>query len=60
MNSFNTTFKRMETNQFHNSRSFNTHQLKRRDFKAEKYWRLSIMSKCLSEWNLLQNALRTF
>ena len=34
MKSFNTTFERMETNQFHNLRSFNTHQLKRRDFKT--------------------------
>ena len=28
MKSFNTTFKQMETNQFYNTRSFNTHQLK--------------------------------
>ena len=35
MKSFNTTFKLMETNQFHSTRSFNTHQLKRRDFKTE-------------------------
>ena len=59
MKSFNTTFERMETNQFHNTRSFNTHQLKRRDFKTEKYGRFSILSKCLSDWNLLQNALKT-
>ena len=57
--SFNTTFKQMETNQFYNTRSFNTHQLKRRDFKTEKYGRFSILSKCLSDWNLLQNALET-
>ena len=57
--SFNTTFKRMETNQFHNTSSFNIHQLKRRDFKTEKYGRFSILSKCLSDWNLLQNALKT-
>ena len=49
----------METNQFYNTRSFNTHQLKRRDFKTEKYGRFSILSKCLSDWNLLQNALKT-
>ena len=29
MKSFNTTFKQMETNQFYNTRSFNTHQLKK-------------------------------
>ena len=57
--SFNTTFKRMETDQFHNAISFNTHQLKRRDFKTEKYGCFSILSKCLSDWNLLQNALKT-
>ena len=36
INSFNATFKQMETNQFHNTRSFDTHQLKRQDFKTEK------------------------
>ena len=35
MKSFITTFKQMETNQFHNTRSFNTHQLKRRDLKQK-------------------------
>ena len=59
MKSFNTTFKQMETNQFYNTRSFNTHQLKRRDFKTEKYGCFSILSKCLSDWNLLQNDLKT-
>ena len=59
MKSFNTTFKQMETNQFYNTRSFNKHQLRKRDFKTEKYGRLSILSKCLSDWNLLQNALKT-
>ena len=59
MKSFNTTFKRIETNQFHSARSFNTHQLKRRDFKTKIYGRFSILSTCLSESNLLQNALKT-
>ena len=36
MKSFNTTFKQMEINQFYNTRSFNTHQLKKQDFKTEK------------------------
>ena len=57
--SLNATFKRMETNQFHNTRSFYTHQLKRRDFKTEKYGHFSILNKCLSDWTLLQNALET-
>ena len=56
---FKQDFKPMETNQFHNTRSFNTHQLKRQDFKTEKYGCFSILSKCLSDWNLLQNALKT-
>ena len=34
--SFNKTFKQMETNQFHNTRSIHTHQLKKYDFKIEK------------------------
>ena len=59
MKSFNTTFKRIETDQFENAISFNTHQLKRRDFKTEKYGSFSILSKCLSDWNLIQNALKT-
>ena len=59
MKSFKTTFKRMKNNQFHITRSFNTHQLKRCDFRTEKYGRFCILSKCLSDWNLLQNALKT-
>ena len=59
MKSFNTTFKQMETNQLYNTRSFNTHQLKKRDFKTEKYGCFSKLSKYLSDWNLLQNALKT-
>ena len=47
MKSFNTTLKQMETNQFYNRRSFNTHQLKKQDFKTERYGRFSILSKCL-------------
>ena len=58
MKSFNTTFKRMETNQFHDVRTFSTHQLKRRDFKTEQYGRFSILSTCLSDSNLLQNVLK--
>ena len=57
--SFNTTFKQMKTNQFHNTRSINTHQLKRRTFKTEKYDRFSILSKGLSDWNLLHKGLKT-
>ena len=59
MKSFNTTFKQMGTYQFYNTRSFNTHQLKQRDFKTEKYGHSSILSKCLSDWNLLQNDFKT-
>ena len=58
MKSFNTTFKQMETNQFYNTRSFNTHQqLKKQDSKTEKYgcfYSLAILSKCVSDWSLLQ------
>ena len=59
MKSFNTTFQQMESDQFYNTRSFNTHQLKKWDFKTEKYGRFSILSTCLSDWNLLQNDLKT-
>ena len=44
MKSFNTTFKRMEINQFRNTRSFNINQLKSWDLKKEKYDRFSILS----------------
>ena len=57
LKSFNITFKQMETNQFHNTRSINTHQLKIRGFKTEKYDRFSILKKCWSDWNVLQNSL---
>ena len=33
--SFKTIFKQMETNQFYNTRSFNTHQLKKQDLKRK-------------------------
>ena len=45
----NTTFKQMDTNQFYNKRSFNTNQLKKRDFKTEKYGPFSILSQSLSD-----------
>ena len=53
--SFNTTFKQMETNQFYNTRSFNTHQLKEKTrFKNKKIWSLLYTEqKYLSDWNLL-------
>ena len=38
--------------------TINTYQLKRRDFKTEKYGRFFILNKCLWDWNLLQNALK--
>ena len=50
----NTTFKQVETNQFYNTRSFNTHQqLKKQDSKTEKYGRfysLAILSKQMCIW----------
>ena len=60
MKNFNTTFKEIEINPFYNTRSFNTHKLKRQDFKIEKYGCFSTLRKCLSDWNLQhQNALKT-
>ena len=59
LETFNTIIKQMETNQFHNTKSINTYQLKRHDFKTEKYDRFVILNKCLSDWNLLQSALKT-
>ena len=39
----------MGTNQFHNARSFNTHQLKIWDFKTEQYGCFSVLGNCLSD-----------
>ena len=49
MKSFYTTFKQIQINQFHNTRSINIDQLKRRDFSTEKYGSFSILTKCLSD-----------
>ena len=35
MKNFNNTFKQMEINQLYNTRSFNTHQLKKQDLKRK-------------------------
>ena len=56
MKSFNTTFKRIRLINFTIQDAY---QLKRRDFKAEKYDRFAILKKCLSDWNLLHNALKS-
>ena len=53
MKSFNTTFQQMETNQFHSIGPINTHRLKSCDFQTEKYGCSFVISKCLSDWNLL-------
>ena len=45
----------MEPNQFYNTRSFNTHQLKRRDFKTEKYGGFSILSKNVLKTIFIEN-----
>ena len=50
----------METNQFHNRRSIDTqHQLKRHDFKAEKYENMATLYNGHQTGTLLQNALKT-
>ena len=49
----------MEPNKPQNTRLIDAHQLKRRDFKTEKKDSFSILNKYLSDWNLLQNTLKT-
>ena len=56
---FNCTFKELKTNQFHNARSIDAHYLKWRGFKKEKLSHFFTLNKCLSDCNVIQNALKT-
>ena len=47
------------TKHYQNTRSADSFQLRKRDFKTEKYGQFSKMNKCLSDWNQLQKHLKT-
>ena len=59
MTSFNKIFQQSTTTRYQNTRSASSFQLRKRDFKTEKYGRFSIINKCLSDWNQLQKHLKT-
>ena len=59
MTSFDKTFQQSTTTRYQNERSASSFQLRKGDFKTEKYGRFSIINKCLSYWNQLQKHLKT-
>ena len=54
MTSFNKIFQQSTTTHYQNTRSASNFQLRKHDFKTEKYGQFSIINKCLSDWNQLQ------
>ena len=59
MRSFNKTFQQSTTTHYQNTRPASSFQLRKRDFKTEKFEQFSIINKCLKDWNQLQNYLKT-
>ena len=60
MTSFNKISQQSTTTRYQNTRSASSFQLKKHDFRTEKYGRFFITNtKCLSDWNQLQNHLKT-
>ena len=60
MTSFNEISQQSRTTCYQNTRSASSFQLRKHDFKTEKYGRFSIINKCLSDWNQLQKHLKTY
>ena len=59
MTSFDKIFQQSTTARYQNTRSASSFQLRKHDFKTEKYGRFSIINKCLSNWIQLQKHLKT-
>ena len=59
MASFNKIFQQSTITRDQNTRSASSFQLRKHDFKTEKYGRFSIINKCLSNWIQLQKHLKT-
>ena len=60
MTSFDKIFQQSTTARYQNTRSASSFQLRKHDFKTEKYGPFSIINKCLlSDWNQLQKHLKT-
>ena len=61
MISFNEISQQSTTARYQNTRSASSFQLRKHDFKTEKYGRFSIINtKCLSDWNQPQSHLKKF
>ena len=59
MISFNEISQQSTTTRYQNTRSASSFQLRKHDFKTEKYGRFSIINtKCLSDWNQSQSHLQ--
>ena len=58
MTSFDKIFQQSTTKHYQNTRTASSFQLRKRDFKSEKYGQFSIINKSLSNWNQLQNHLK--
>ena len=56
--SFNEIFQQSRTARYQNARSATTFQLRKRDFKTEKYGLFSRINKCLSNLNQLQKTIK--
>ena len=59
MTSFDKVFQQSTTTYYQNTRSASSFQLRKHDFKTEKYGQFSVINKCLSDWNQLQKYLKT-
>ena len=59
MTSFNEISQQSRTACYQNTRSASSFQLRKHDFKTEKYGQFSIINKCLSDWNQLRKLLKT-
>ena len=58
MTSSDKTFQQSITTYYQNTRSASTFQLRKHNFKTEKFGRFFITSKLLSDWNQLQKHLK--
>ena len=59
MTSFNKIFQQSTTTHYQNVRSASSFQLRKCDFKTEKFGQFSVINKCLTDWNQLQKHLKT-
>ena len=56
--SFNNKFHASKLSLNHTTRSSSTYQLKKKNFKTERYGHKSMVNKCTLDWNNLQKILK--